>query len=70
MITGKLNIGVRVHKTGSWMEDKTDRPNLFILEFMEDGNFLFMNNEAIKGISKYDLRTCLLEVIDILEEAE
>jgi hypothetical protein len=68
MITGKLNIGVR--ETGGWTDDKTDRPNLFILEFMEDGNFLFMNNEAIKGISRYDLRTCLLKALDIIEEAQ
>jgi len=68
MITGKLNIGVR--KSGSWGPDKTDLPNLFVLEFMEDDKLLFMNNQAIKGISKNDLRKCLYEVINILEEAE
>jgi hypothetical protein len=68
MITGKLNIGVR--KSGNWVGDKTDLPNLFVLEFMEDDKLLFMNNEAIKGISKSDLKKCLYEVINILEDAE
>lgn len=66
MITGKLSIGV---KRSEW-DVNPDRPNLFILEFMEDGSFLFMNNEAIKGLSRHDLRTCLLKALDILEEAQ
>lgn len=68
MITGKLNIGIK--KNSGWGSPSEDRPDLFVLDFLDDGNVLFMNHRAIMGLSRNDLARCLREVLLIIEEAE
>jgi len=69
MITGKLNIGIK-RNMGGWESPSEDRPDLFVLDFLDDGKVLFMNHKAIVGLSRNDLARCLREVLLIIEEAE